>query len=98
MGEGSRWRELPMPPPRSDGSGVEAWGTDAPSLADNHDLPRGVHRTQWHTLLGISKHHLEHVDGMAYVPRLQQHPHFTSIALKRTVCAFLEVPSIYDLY
>ena len=79
-------RELPLDPPLSDGIGVEAWGRDPPRSA--RELPQGARLIQWHTLFGISKHHLEHVDGMAYVPRLQQHPHFTSIALKRTVCVF----------
>ena len=67
---------------------VGAWGSDL-SKPD---------RTRGHTLLGMSSHRLEHVDGMAYAICAQQHSHFLSIAVKRTTPLLgivgLEVPSV----
>ena len=68
---------------------VGAWGSDR----SKPDL-----RTRGHTIPVMLSHRLEHGDGMAYAICAQQHSHFPSIALNRTLpllaCVVIKVPSV----
>ena len=68
---------------------VGAWGSD---------LSKPDLRTRGHTILDMFSHRLEHGDGMAYAICVQQHSHFPSIALNRTLpllgCVVFKAPSV----